>query len=354
MQENPGVSRFININGVTCYMNSILTILQQTPLFSDWILNLNFKDDLIKKYKNKNIDDSIFLNFYKLLTTSLKNNYKTITPTSFRDCISKINPMWGDNQHQDSQEFLIFLFTKLEEDISKNINIIHGRKHDQINNTPLKNLKYLIAQNYWEMFIKKEYSPIKLLFTGMFHNSIKCTKCNNESNRFELFQNIQLSIPNNIKTYSLYELFDNYTLEEQLDKENLLKCDFCFVKNQSKKKISLWKLPKILIIQIKRFKFNDYGIPSVKLDNFIEYPIYDLDLSNYVNSDEKAKYNLFAVNLHHNLGFGLNFGHYTSIVKNRIDNKWYHYNDEKPVQEVTQSDVLVNKNAYLLFYYKNN
>ena len=44
----------------------------------------------------------------------------------------------------------------------------------------------------------------------------------------------------------------------------------------------------------------------------------------------------------------------TSIVKNRIDNKWYHYNDEKPVQEVTNSSIIINKNAYLLFYYKTN
>ena len=117
MEENPGVSRFVNINGVTCYMNSILTILQQTPLFSDWILNFNFKDDLIEKYKSKNIDDSILLNFYKLLTTSLKNDYKTITPISFRECISKIDSMWGEHQHQDSQEFLIFLFTKLEDNL---------------------------------------------------------------------------------------------------------------------------------------------------------------------------------------------------------------------------------------------
>jgi ubiquitin C-terminal hydrolase len=352
MNDNIGISKFVNINGVTCYMNSILTILQQTPLFSDWIINLNFKPDLLKKYKDKDINDSILYNFYTLLTTSLQANYNTITPTSFRNCISKLNSMWGENQHQDSQELLIFIFTKLEEDICKNITIVHGREDTKLNNPPLKNLKHLIAQSHWEMFIKKEFSPIKILFTGMFHNSIKCSKCNNESNRFELFQNIQLSISNN--SNSLYDLFDNYTVEEQLDKDNLLKCDFCFVKNQSKKKISLWKLPKILIIQMKRFKFNQYGLPSMKLENFIDYPLYDLDLNKYVNSGEKAQYNLFAVNLHHNLGFGLNYGHYTSLVKNRINNKWYHYNDEKPIEEIKNIDKIINKNAYLLFYYKIN
>ena len=43
-----GVSRYANTEGVTCYMNSILTILQQTPIFIDYILNAEFKERFLK------------------------------------------------------------------------------------------------------------------------------------------------------------------------------------------------------------------------------------------------------------------------------------------------------------------
>jgi len=38
-----GISKFNNIKGVTCYMNSILAILQQTPIFADYIFCAQFR-----------------------------------------------------------------------------------------------------------------------------------------------------------------------------------------------------------------------------------------------------------------------------------------------------------------------
>ena len=138
----------------------------------------------------------------------------------------------------------------------------------------------------------------------------------------------------------------------------MLKCEFCCIKNRQVKQTKFWNTPKILIIQIKRFLMNDYGIMSKKLNNLIKYPVRDLDMSPYMDSNSphknNAKYNLFGVNCHHSLGnFNtINFGHYTSIVKSRYDNNWYHYDDSSPVEKITSNNHLVNKTAYLLFYYK--
>ena len=350
-------SSFTNINGVTCYMNSILSILQQTPLFSDWILSLDYKKNLLEKFDDDNIEDSILYQFYILFNTSLQNEYSSITPRSFRYCISNINSMWAENEQQDSQELLNFILNQIDEEISKDVLVIYGSNIISEKLPVQNNLLNLISQNQWTTMIKKEFSPIKMLFTGMYYNTIECTECCNISNRYELFQNVQLSILEQYKEMDIYTLLNEYTSEEQLDKNNMITCDFCGKKNKSKKKIYFEKLPSILILLIKRFKFNRFGIPSVKLTNHIDYPIYDLDLSKYVHkSNRKAvhKYNLFAVNLHHNLGTGINFGHYTSIVKNRVDKKWYHYNDENPVTEIKDVSHIINKDAYLLFYYKVN
>ena len=110
-----GISKFNNIKGVTCYMNSILAILQQTPIFADYILCTQFKSSLLKHYQDTNkLVDSPIYQLYNLFKLSAENDSYNITPNSFRQAITKKDDMWGMTQHQDSQEFITFLLSKLE------------------------------------------------------------------------------------------------------------------------------------------------------------------------------------------------------------------------------------------------
>ncbi len=69
-------------------------------------------------------------------------------------------------------------------------------------------------------------------------------------------------------------------------------------------------------------------------------------------SDSKSKYNLIGVNLHQEFSYlGTNSGHYTSLVKNRLDNNWYLFNDGSEPIQLTKKEHIQNRNAYLLFYY---
>ena len=121
------------------------------------------------------------------------------------------------------------------------------------------------------------------------------------------------------------------------------------------KKTLLWKTPKILVIHIKRF-----GISAEKITTNIDYPIKDLDLSNYIDSKSpyklNCKYDLIGINLHQALGYSqnINAGHYTSIVKNMTNHKWYLYNDsEQPEIQFNKKDLQRN-DACILFYYRQN
>jgi ubiquitin C-terminal hydrolase len=347
----------------------MLAILQQIPIFCDYIINGKFKEILVKNLDNDidNIKDSVIYNLYRVFKISLENDNKNITPTSFRKVISKKDYIWGEHQHQDSQEFLTFLLSNIENEIKTKVDFIPGSlfKNDNTNNSFDYNSEQLIAIISWQESIKKEFSLIKMLFTGQFQKINECSICKNRSNNFETYESISLSIPiknkgdDLIKTFDLKECFDYYFKKEKLDKQNKLECNFCYLKNQSNIYNKLWKTPKILIIQIKRFLTNDYGIPTQKLVNKIKFPINNLDISDYINPNSpdinKCKYNLLGVNYHYSLGstFSCSFGHYVSIVKNRFDNNWYEFDDNR-LKKIEYQDEIVNKNAYLLFYYRTN
>ena len=142
----------------------------------------------------------------------------------------------------------------------------------------------------------------------------------------------------------LEKLISEFSKEEKLDKNNLYKCEKCKQETEANKKIEIYHVPKILIIHLKRFNNNK------KINTFIEYPIKDLYINDYIHSsDNISKYDLFGVINH----FGsLEYGHYTSYCLNYHDNIWYEYNDRivNKIPKEKEKDIIVNKNGYILFY----
>jgi ubiquitin C-terminal hydrolase len=361
-----GVSRFNNIDGVTCYMNSILAVLQQTPILTDYIITEQFKDillekDIIKEDVNK-LTTNILFQFYNLLNVSYSHNNAVINPYTFRRAISAKDDMWGRRQQQDSQEFLTFLLNSIEDELSKKMIYIPGqyaklyKKHNVYDNIIM-----IKAVQMWTNYIKNEFSIIKNLFGGMTHITIKCEYCSNISHNFDITQLLQLSIPC-IDDLDLYKCMDEYSREEQVDKKNKINCDLCGRKSKSLKQTLLWKTPKVLIIQLKRFKVNDYGVVYQKITDMVKYPVYNFNISKYVDKlspyyEKKCNYNLYAVNLHHNMGKmsnSINNGHYTTYAFNRHNNYWYEFNDSKQLDKITDMNTLITDKAYMLFYYRDN
>ena len=346
-----GICKYNNNTGVTCYMNSILAILQQTPYFADYIISNNY--NIKGGIENKDtILNSVIYQLFKIFKISMSNDNKQLTINTFRKNLAKKNFIWGEPQQQDSQEFLTFLLNTIEEEIKYTILYLPGRKIQKLK----LNIENLIALKNWEEFTKNEYGIIKKLFTGQNQSILKCEKCKNKSSKFEIFTNLQLHIEE--KCFDIYDCLDSYIKKEQLDKNNTIWCTFCFQKNRSYKSNYIWKTPKVLIINLKRFKYNDYGMVTSKNTKFINYPVENLDISNYINPNSpyinKCKYNLFGVNIHKSIGNrnNINFGHYISCVKNRYNNKWYIF-DDNSVNEANIDDI-INSNSYLLFYLRVN
>ena len=153
--------------------------------------------------------------------------------------------------------------------------------------------------------------------------------------------------------FNLYDLLDNYIQPEYLDGENKWNSPYAKKLVDAEKLNLIWETPKILIFLIKRFEYSYTG--AKKLNNIINFPIDNLDISKYLHPNHVSKYtnySLFAINNHtnfNNFGFnGISFGHYYSYCKNYTDNKWYKYDDEN-VTQINESNIITNS-AYMLFY----
>ncbi len=356
-----GCSKFQNL-GAICYINSILHILQNIPQFKYFIIRAKFKTQLKKKLPededehNNHIEDLLIYELFKLFVKSDKFDNYSLSPKHFYNLLKEKNDIFDNDDHQDSQEFLNFLLTKIEEEISiKKKYVLCFNKNPELN--PYDSINCISEFNIWSKFYKNEYSPLKDMFNGQFITSKRCSFCNCLSNNYEPFITLPVSIPNKRKI-NIYDCLDDLTFEEQLDKHNKMCCSFCGLKNRGYTQTLLWKTPKILVINIKRFIVNDYGIVTEKNTKNINYPIRDLDISKYFNKSSpfinKSKYDLIGVNVHIAFGNSINFGHYVSYVKNMFNNKWFCYNDSKTPILIEEPDELQDKNAYLLFYYRHN
>ncbi|XP_053310102.1 ubiquitin carboxyl-terminal hydrolase 43 isoform X2 [Spea bombifrons] len=166
---------------------------------------------------------------------------------------------------------------------------------------------------------------------------------------------------------TLDECFQLYTKEEQLAPDDAWRCPHCKVLQQGTVKLSLWTLPDILIIHLKRFR--QVGGRRNKLSTLVRFPLTGMDMGPHVVKRGQGQkgtlgpwssrkpslsqlgvlYDLYAVCNHHG---SLQGGHYTAYCRNSLDTRWYSYDDSNVEQ--LQEDEVCTRGAYILFYQKRN
>jgi len=118
-------------------------------------------------------------------------------------------------------------------------------------------------------------------FEGQLLSELKCEKCLNISRTFDNFFDISLSFTRGLKMVlecDLERLIEHYTKEEKMEEDSIT-CPKC-KKTSFSKKLTFWRLPRILVIHLKRFNFGRFR--RDKLDNAVKFPLKDLDLSKFV------------------------------------------------------------------------
>jgi ubiquitin carboxyl-terminal hydrolase 9/24 len=79
---------------------------------------------------------------------------------------------------------------------------------------------------------------------------------------------------------SILEGLDTFILGDTLEGENAYLCEKCDKKVDTLKRTSIKKLPRYLIIALKRFEFDFDRMVRVKVNDYCEFPI-ELNMEPY-------------------------------------------------------------------------
>ena len=338
-----GLTGLANL-GNTCFMNATIQCLSHTYEFSHFLDTIEYKTLLTKK------PESLLIVEWDELRQLMWKENCIISPGGFLSNVQRIarikdKQIFTGFAQNDLPEFLMFLIDCFNSSIQREVIIkISGSVKDP------KDQLALSCYSMMKRMYEREYSELLDIFYGIHVSMIADMSGSILQSTPEPFFMLNLPIPTfaepKTSPITLLDCFDAYTLPEHLSGDNQWYNEETKEKQDVLKRIQFFTLPRVLILDIKRFDNR-----MRKNMALIDFPIDTLDLSSYVigYKREHYVYELYGICNHSGNAFG---GHYTAFVKN-ASGKWYLFNDTH-VQEVADASKIVTNQAYCLFYRKKN
>lgn len=354
------VTGLVNL-GATCFLNSAIQCLVHVPELQAYFINPIVVDgkkyQSTYQYQHKYFSPSNASNALKELSDQFQKlivamndtrDNRPVRPMSFRRILSVFKPVYRTNQQQDAHECLILMLDKIHESLKMKVSInITGNAHNQ-----LEQRKKTAFDQYKSYLSNNGFSEMNKLFYGQFESTVTCQSCNNQSFNYDPYCSMEVEIPNTSGT--LYDCLDNYCFKELLQGDDSYNCEKCKKKTEATKVLKIWTLPKILVIQLKRFNFklrkNNRHISCPMKLNMTKYVTHPAASTTHGNGIDESgvglqMYNLISVIEHSGT---LQGGHYISKCKVTDGVGWKQFNDAS-VNTIPEKEV-VTTNAYVLVY----
>jgi len=283
--------------GNTCYSNSVLQALYFCRPFRDKVLEYKAKNKRTKETLLTCLADL----FYSIVTQ--KRKVGTIAPKKFIARLRKEKVEFDNYMQQDAHEFLNFLINHINEIIVGEQSQVPGVQvgnNSRPNNHKLNNHEG-----------EKTHTWINDIFQGILTSETRCLNCETVTSKDEDFFDLSIDVDQNT---SITSCLRNFSSTETLCSDNKFKCDTCSSYQEAHKRMRVKRLPTILALHLKRFKYVEQYNRHIKVSHRVVFP---LELRLFNTSDDAVNpdrmYDLVAVVIH--CGSGPNRGHYISIVK---------------------------------------
>ena len=336
--------------GATCYMNATLQSLSSVKELMGYCVKKEFNSS---ETKTKEMSYE-FCNVIKNLW-DIKNHGKSYAPYSFKETLSKKNPMFAGVAANDSKDLINFLLEILHQELNAGSN-------ENFNTKLVSPIDQLDEKKMFDIFykdMKERYqSVISNLFYGILETKSQCSVCTKYKHNFQVYSFLEFPLQqvnefcfkNNLRLnyngqgnpdIDLYECFRHYQNVINMDGNNQIYCNICNKLCDSLYGTFLYTLPNYLILNLNRgknavYKCNVIFPQILNLTNFV--------ICNQINSIFQLK----AVICH--IGPSSMGGHFVAYCKHYKDNNnWYKYNDAIVTKCVNHKEYL-NGMPYILFY----
>lgn len=274
-------SRGLKNLGNTCFLNAVMQALMHVGAFQEYFVNRlpslfpgtwTATAPCVKSPRaggrntRKTAEITLWVELHKLFQALKCGKLSVVSPHSMVSALWHLLPCFRGYTQQDAQEFLFFIFDRLDAELP------HGaaepstkkRKNSSPTKTP---------------------NAIRQLFQGRLISQVLCQKCKVITNKEEPFLDVSLQIATQhhsvagprrssrhakppaaaaIPSCSLEECLQSYVRAELLPGAYL--CDTCQERTSAWKKLSFGATPEVLCIVLKRFAYNPSTRSSSKVD----------------------------------------------------------------------------------------
>ncbi|CAI7576282.1 unnamed protein product [Penicillium pancosmium] len=293
------------------------------------------------------------------LFTSLKDIFESlvasqsrigiIRPQQFLDVLRRENEMFRTPMHQDAHEFLNLLLNEVVSNVEAEATKQSFAEKSLPPSESADSLGMLTTSTGSKSPNTTRW--VHELFEGTLTSETKCLTCEKVSQRDEVFLDLSVDLEQHSSVTSCLRKF---SAEEMLCERNKFHCDNCGGLQEAEKRMKIKRLPRVLALHLKRFKYTEDLQRLQKLFHRVVYP-YHLRLFNTTDDaeDPDRLYELYAVVVH--IGGGPYHGHYVAIIKTE-DRGWLLFDDElvEPVDKNYVRNFFGDRPglacAYVLFY----
>ena len=331
-------------------MNATLQCLSNSKQLTEYFLNNYIKDS-----------NKVMANEYYEVLRNLWNPDSIISsysPNSFKEVLSKENPLFSGIAANDSKDLINFLIERFHQEL----NIMNSKDINNENLNPLyqpdQTNEFLMLKEFMEEFNQKFNSPISNLFYGVMETKSQCQGCKIVKFNFQVYSFLEFPLQQVNQYYfnngkrplltndgknpdvDLYECFEYNRKIDLMTGDNQMYCNQCNKLCDASYTTIIHSCPNYLIINLNRGKGAVYECKVIFPEqlNIKEFATFKLGIT---------VYELYAVICH--LGPSSMSGHFVAYCKNSIDNKWYLYNDAI-VTLCSRAQQYNDGMPYILFY----
>jgi len=186
--EQRGVVGLRNL-GNTCFMNSTIQCLAQSPGLTKYFLDNEYMHHINKDnplgWKGK-----VATAWAMLLHDMFSGKYRTVAPRSFKSAIGEVAPRFMGYAQQDSQELLSFLLDGLHEDLNQIKNKPATQPVESNNRADT-----IVAQESWKTYLSRNQSKIVDLMQAQYRSELVCPDCGRVSVTFDPYMFLSVPLP---------------------------------------------------------------------------------------------------------------------------------------------------------------